>query len=203
MTLTLDPYHLLLFLVKFSRILFSAGYVPLSCLNLILASLEASRTHRRLMHWFVLLTSGLRQLRLQGPSSNPDLLIFRRSLILLIKVYLCVNLSFSTFHLYTLLNWCAAFLRNHQQHVKIGQEKSNWRSITAGVPQETKLGPLFFLVVINDLTTAAPSYKYIDDCTVFEMTSYSGATSDLQMHLDSINQWITDNNMRINTKTKD
>ena len=99
-----------------------------------------------------------------------------------------------------LLNWCAAFLRNRQQRVKIGQDKSNWLPIFAGVPQGTKLGPLFFLVMINDLTTTAPMYKYVDDCTVFEVTSHSSASSDLQTHLDSINQWIVNNNMRINAK---
>ena len=99
-----------------------------------------------------------------------------------------------------LLNWCAAFLRNRQQRVKIGQDKSNWLPIFAGVPQGTKLGPLFFLVMINDLTTTAPIYKYVDDCTVFEVTSHSSASSDLQTHLDSINQWIVNNNMRINAK---
>ena len=99
-----------------------------------------------------------------------------------------------------LLNWCAAFLRNRQQRVKIGQDKSNWLPIFAGVPQGTKLGPLFFLVMINDLTTTAPICKYVDDCTVFEVTSHSSASSDLQTHLDSINQWIVNDNMRINAK---
>ena len=98
-----------------------------------------------------------------------------------------------------LLNWSAAFLRNRQQRVKVGQDrvnnsgqdKSNWLPIFAGVPQGTKVGPLFFLVVINDLTKMTPIYKYVDDCTVFEETSHSSASSDLQTHLDSINQWIT------------
>ena len=99
-----------------------------------------------------------------------------------------------------LLNWCAAFLRNRQQRVKIGQDKSNWLPIFAGVPQGTKLEPLFFLVMINDFTTTAPIYKYVDDCTVFEVTSHSSASSDLQTHLDSINQWIVNNNMLINAK---
>ena len=54
--------------------------------------------------------------------------------------------------------------------------------------------------MINDFTTTAPIYKYVDDCTVFEVTSHSSASSDLQTHLDSINQWIVKNNMRINAK---
>ena len=55
-----------------------------------------------------------------------------------------------------LLNLCAAFLRNRQQRVKIGQDKSNWLPILAGVRQLTKLEPLLFLVIINDLITTAP-----------------------------------------------
>lgn len=99
-----------------------------------------------------------------------------------------------------LLNWCAAFLRNRQQRVKLGQDKSNWKPIVAGVPQGTKLGPLLFLVMINDLTTEVPIYKYIDDCTVFEIISGFSTTSELQTYMNAINQWIVTNNMRINTK---
>ena len=66
-----------------------------------------------------------------------------------------------------LLNWCADFLYDRYLRVKRGQHKSSWRSIHAGVPQGTKLGPLFFLVMINDLQTTLPLYKYVDDCTVY------------------------------------
>ena len=85
-----------------------------------------------------------------------------------------------------LLNWSAAFLRNRQQRVKVGQDKSNWLPIFAGVPQGTKVGPLFFLVVINDLTKMVPIYKYVDDCAVFEETSHWSALSDVQAHLDPL-----------------
>ncbi len=50
-----------------------------------------------------------------------------------------------------LLNWCAEFLHDGYLRVKLGQNKSTWRQINAGVPQGTKLGPLFFLVMINGL----------------------------------------------------
>ena len=79
-----------------------------------------------------------------------------------------------------LLNWCASFLQDRFQHVKLGHVKSSWKSINAGVPQETKLGPLFFLVMINDLSTSLPMYKYIDDCTIFEVITSACATSTLQ-----------------------
>ena len=62
-----------------------------------------------------------------------------------------------------LLNWCASFLRQRQQRVKLQNCTSNWRTINAGVPQGTKLGPLFFLIMINDLVSQVPLYKYVDD----------------------------------------
>ena len=101
-----------------------------------------------------------------------------------------------------LLNWCANFLHGRHQRVKLGQLKSSWKSIIAGVPQGTKLGPHFFLVMINDLTTNLPLYKYIDDCSIFETVSPS-STSSLQNGVNQINQRTLANNVRINaTKTK-
>jgi len=53
--------------------------------------------------------------------------------------------------------------------------------------------------MINDLTTEAPIYKYIDDCTVFEVIP-DFSTSNLQTYMNSIKQWIVNNNVRINIK---
>ena len=50
-----------------------------------------------------------------------------------------------------LINWIADFLRNCQQRVKLVDCFSNWLPKPAGVPQGTKLAPIFFLVMINDL----------------------------------------------------
>ena len=68
-----------------------------------------------------------------------------------------------------LLNWCASFLCNRQQRVKLGTFKSSWKQINAGVLQGTKLGPLFFLVMLNDFSVVFALYKLIDDMTMFEV----------------------------------
>jgi hypothetical protein len=43
----------------------------------------------------------------------------------------------------------------------MGKIKSDWKEINAGVPQRTILAPMFFLIMINDLTTTLPLYKYV------------------------------------------
>ena len=95
-----------------------------------------------------------------------------------------------------LLNWCADFLRNRQQRVMVGQSKSSWKSVCAGVPQGIKLGPLLFLVMVNGLSTALPLYEVISATAI--------DSSTLQQEINNIAQWSSVNNMKLNVqKTKE
>ncbi|CAB4023186.1 Hypothetical predicted protein [Paramuricea clavata] len=101
------------------------------------------------------------------------------------------------------LNSCIPMRR--QQRVKLKTCKSDWKEIKAGVPQGTKLGPLFFLIMVNDLSSELPLYKYVDDCAISEVVRVCEPDlPKLQQELDNVTQWSSANNMKLNVKkTKD
>ena len=49
------------------------------------------------------------------------------------------------------LNLLKSYLTNRKQYVKLGNHKSKLRQINCGVPQGAVIGPLFFIIYINDL----------------------------------------------------
>ena len=67
------------------------------------------------------------------------------------------------------------------------------------VPQGTKLEPLHFLVMINDLKLYFPLYKYVNDCTLYEIVE-KPYVSEIQKDLDELQNWTRANNMQLNGK---
>ena len=59
-----------------------------------------------------------------------------------------------------IIRWLCAFLSNRSQRVRLGQEFSDWVGLKGSVPQGSWLGPLLFIILINDLHPPCAVHKY-------------------------------------------
>ena len=102
------------------------------------------------------------------------------------------------------------YMSGRRQFVNIDGYYSTQRALTLGVPQGSILGPILFLVFINDLPAALQHSVvdiYADDTTISYSTHYMAAPNDisngLQTDIDEIMNWSADNKMILNeSKTK-
>ncbi len=102
-----------------------------------------------------------------------------------------------------LLRWIADFLTQRSQQVKIGQIYSEWATLRGGVPQGTLLGPVLFIVMINDLHFSCTNFKYVDDTNVLHISN-DPQSDILQSAATHASNWSRENNMQINaSKTKE
>ncbi len=64
-----------------------------------------------------------------------------------------------------IITWVESFLCGRTQQVNIRGSKSTWCSVTSGVPHGSVLGPLLFVIHINDLSDSVQSrlYMHADD----------------------------------------
>ena len=64
-----------------------------------------------------------------------------------------------------------SFLNNRYQRVVLNGQSSNWEKISAGVPQGSILGPLLFLIYINDITINLENEVklFADDTCLFQL----------------------------------
>ena len=100
-----------------------------------------------------------------------------------------------------LLNIIKDFLDSRKQRVILNRQYSSWTSITAGVPRGLILGPLFFLMYINDLSkNLSSSHKlFANDTSLFSVNhNLNTFTNNLNEDLKKINDWATQWKMSFN-----
>jgi ribonucleases P/MRP protein subunit RPP40 len=87
------------------------------------------------------------------------------------------------------LRWIRDWLDGRRQRVHVGGRGSGWRRVTSGVPQGSVLGPLLFLVFINDLEEGVMNsvLKFVDDTKLFGIVENEG--QQMQRDLCTIVEW--------------
>lgn len=100
-----------------------------------------------------------------------------------------------------LLDWLRHFLIGRKQRVVVRGTCSDWSSVTSGTPQGTILGPLLFLLYINDITECVSSTikLYADDTEIYrELVDPFIDTQLLQADLNNLNEWACKWQLRFN-----
>ena len=105
------------------------------------------------------------------------------------------------------LMWFDTYLTNRRQLVSLNNCKSDFEKVTCGVPQGSILGPLLFLLFINDLPLYVDNVSadlYADDTTLYDIqTSLEAIEINLQEGLNQLHIWCKNNGMVLNSvKTK-
>ena len=100
-----------------------------------------------------------------------------------------------------LLNVITDFLYQRKQRVVLNGQHSSWTNVQAGVPQGSILGPLFFLIYINDLSDGLTSNPklFADDTSLFSVVQNINSTANnLNSDLMKISNWAFQCKMRFN-----
>ena len=91
-----------------------------------------------------------------------------------------------------LLKLLENYLTDRQQRVVLNGRTSSWQSIYAGVPQESVLGPLLFLIYINDLPDKSTSMckVFADDTSLFsKVIDKNDSNSQLNSDIAELSKW--------------
>ena len=91
------------------------------------------------------------------------------------------------------INWIKCFLENRKQRVIVNGEKSVYRDVSSGVPQGSVLGPVLFVLFINDLeealTCGSELYLYADDTKLYRDIKSEHDRELLQQDIYNMYDW--------------
>ena len=100
------------------------------------------------------------------------------------------------------LQWFRSYLSDRKQYVSFNGSNSNLLQISCGVPQGSVLGPLLFLLYINDLPNVSKKlkfYLFADDTNIYcESSDLSNLIKIVNRELRSVKKWLDANKLSLN-----
>ncbi|KAL7288543.1 hypothetical protein TKK_0017285 [Trichogramma kaykai] len=98
------------------------------------------------------------------------------------------------------LNLMKSYLSDRGQRMKINGVTSQVKTVSTGVPQGTVLGPLLFIIYVNDIFNYCPgTYAFADDTIVVRHAeTWSEVQEDIRRSLLKIDSWFTANKLTMN-----
>ena len=98
------------------------------------------------------------------------------------------------------VRWIRNWLAGRRQRVSINKSYNSWAPVTSGVPQGSVLGPLLFLIYINDLGTNIVSKmsKFADDTKLCHIARNPDDITELQDDINKLVEWANKWQMNFN-----
>ena len=100
------------------------------------------------------------------------------------------------------LEWFKSYLRNRKQYVCYNDCKSGLRNVVCGVPQGSILGPLLFILYVNDIVNSSNLLQFIlfaDDTTItFSHNDLFSQIELINRELDKVSNWFKANKLSVN-----
>ncbi len=100
------------------------------------------------------------------------------------------------------LDWIKNYLSNRKQFVVFNHKKSSMGNVNIGVPQGSILGPLLFLLYLNDLSNTSTKLSFIqfaDDTSIFiKGKSVSNMCKLMNSEIKHVSEWLKNNMLTLN-----
>ena len=102
------------------------------------------------------------------------------------------------------LDWIQSYLNSRSQFVCFNDVNSSYSNITRGLPQGSILGPLRFLIYINDLSSISTllfTILFADDTNIFlQGKNIDDLENQMNLELIKIVMWLEENRLSLNIK---
>ena len=98
----------------------------------------------------------------------------------------------SKWYIWYLIDLLSSFSSDRKQRVLLNGQTSEWQNVTIGIPQGSILGPLLFLIYINDLSgdLSSKAKLFADDTSLFSVThDITTSANELNNDLKKISDW--------------
>ena len=102
-----------------------------------------------------------------------------------------------------LVNWIEAWLTNRKQRVIVNGVASDWRDVISSVVQGSVLGPILFIIFINDIDLCLSHFeafvsKFADDTKIAKVVTDGNSAMEMQAIIQNLEKWCTDWGMEFN-----
>ena len=101
-----------------------------------------------------------------------------------------------------ILDWFTDYLYNRKQYVYYNSFKSSYKEISCGVPQWSILGPLLFILYVNDIINTSTELEFVlfaDDTTItYSHTDILSKFDLINKELQEVNNWFKANKLSVN-----